>query len=116
MATEFDNWFSDGAWSGLAGLHGEPVVYYPKTGGARSIIAIVDRDPPSVLNPAGNTSIPNYLIRVANDCKQGISSHELNTGGDEIGLLEKVGDRVRVRHSLMVLMSQNAGVCQIGVR
>ncbi len=70
---------------------GEAVTYYPKGGSSRDIIAVVDRNPVAGINgvPHGNTS--KQLVRVKNDSDDGISSSEINVGGDHIKFAVRIG-------------------------
>lgn len=81
---------SDEADTFLANF-GEPVTYHPKGGSTRDIIAIVDRNPVASITglPHGNT--PRMLLIVKNSADDGISSSEVNTGGDKIALDVRIG-------------------------
>ncbi len=70
---------------------GEAVTYYPKGGGSRDIIAVVDRNPVAGIDgvPHGNTS--KLVVKVKNDSDDGISSSEVETGGDKIKLSVRIG-------------------------
>ena len=76
---------------------GEPVTYHPKGGGTRDIIAVVDRNPVASITglPHGNT--PRMLVVVKNDSDDGISSSEVNTGGDKVNLSVRIGDTAQQR-------------------
>ncbi len=89
---------------------GEQIVYAPRAGGSREITAIVTRDPPAVLDAAGNTVFPRVEIRCNNSCRSGIASNEIDTGRDEILLRLKIGDIEPQRFSIAVMQSQDAGV------
>jgi len=71
---------------------GEAVTYYPKGGSSRDIVAIVDRNPVSGLagSPHGNTR--RFLLIVKNAAADGISSSEVNTGGDKVELSGRIGE------------------------
>ena len=81
---------SDEADTFLANF-GEAVTYHPKGGSTRDIIAIVDRNPVASITglPHGNTQ--RMLIIVKNSADDGISSSEVNTGGDKIALDVRIG-------------------------
>lgn len=91
----------------------ESVVYKPRNGGARTIYAIVDRDPPAVYDAAGNVVLPAFRLSVRNSCTLGISSKELDTGGDSVELVRKLGDAVPVTVSIMRMAYQDEGVVEI---
>lgn len=116
MPSVFDNQFATSGFPALLAQFGEPVVYYPATGGQRSIDAIVTRDPPEIYDDQGKAVLPKFTLRVHNSCTLGISSQELDTGGDDISILLKVGDVKPTRRTIMKLMSQDSGVVSIAVR
>lgn len=70
---------------------GEAVTYYPKGGSSRDIVAVVDRNPVAGINgvPHGNTS--KFIVLVKNDGSDGISSSEVNNGGDHISFATRIG-------------------------
>ncbi len=82
---------------------GEPVTYHPKGGSTRGIIAIVDRNPVASITglPHGNT--PKMLIIVKNDADDGISSSEVNAGGDKIALSVRIGETAQQRRITSVV-------------
>lgn len=63
---------------------GEAVVYQPRTGAPRPIQATVIRNPPASNNLSGQDVAPRMTVLVSNDAATGISSTELDTGGDKI--------------------------------
>ncbi len=81
----------------------EPVVYYKKTGKARPISAVVVRDALAILPEDGDTVTPVFEIHVANDILEGISSEELNLGGDMIAFAVRVGQAVERREIIRLL-------------
>ncbi len=70
---------------------GEAVTYYPKGGSSRDINAVVDRNPVAGINgvPHGNAS--QVIVKVKNDSDDGISSSEVNVGGDHIKFAVRIG-------------------------
>jgi hypothetical protein len=115
MATVFDAHFAAAGFPMLLDNFGESITYLPYSGGSRSIIAIVERDPPAILDAAGNAVMPTATIRVYNSCRSGISSKEVDTGTDEIEMILKVGDTIPKRFSLMTLLAQDSGVTYLAV-
>ncbi len=95
-------------------LFGESVTYYPKGGGSRGITAIVDRNPVAGLNgvPHGNT--PKMVVSVKNDADDGISSSELETGGDKIALAVRLGETA-LQWRISALNWQDAGMLYLGI-
>ena len=115
MATVFDAHFAAAGFAMLLDNFGESITYLPFSGGARSIIAIIEREPPAILDAAGNAVLPTATIRVYNSCRSGISSKELDTGKDEIEMILKVGDALPKRMSIMQMTSQDSGVTSLAV-
>jgi hypothetical protein len=91
------------------------VSYYPKAGGRREILAIIERNPPAVFNASGAAVMPTATIRVYNSCRSGISSREVDIGKDEIEFVLEIGETIPKRFSFMTLLSQDAGVSQLAV-
>ena len=73
----------------------ETVTYYPHRFGAaatpRSILAVVVRNQVAIFAP-DEQIVPEFEVRVANDSITGISSTEINTGGDQIALAVRTGE------------------------
>jgi len=78
----------------------EDVTYYPHRFGVaatpRSIKAVVVRNQVATFNP-DEQIVPEFEVRVANDSTTGISSSELNTGGDMIKFSARVGETEQKR-------------------
>lgn len=91
----------------------ESVVYKPRSGGARTIKAIVDRDPPAIYDAAGNVVLPAFRLTVRNSCTLGISSKELDTGGDAVELVRKLNEAIPATFSVMRMAYQDEGVVEI---
>lgn len=115
MATVFDSHFAAAGFPQLIDNFGESITYYPNGGGARPIQAIVDREPPAIMDAAGNAVVPRFIVRVFNSCRSGIASNEIDTGKDELQFAAKVGEVVGKRHSIGQIISQDSGVLQISV-
>lgn len=95
---------------------GETVTYVPLSGSERSISAIVDRAPP--MPPAGSPVkaglAPKITAEVANDSTNGITSSELNTGGDKLKLAVRIGEAATARPIITVLR-HDAGSLLLGI-
>ena len=91
MTTAFDALFCSAGFPALLNQFGESVVYKPRNGGSRTIHAIVEREPPSIYDAAGNVVSPKVTIRVLNNKNNGIASSELDTVDDKIQLTYKIG-------------------------
>lgn len=70
----------------------ETVTYKPRGGGTRAIKAVVDRNPPAYKGPSGKIVTPVLAIRVPNSATTGISSAELDTGGDKVSVAKRIGE------------------------
>lgn len=75
----------------------EPVTYYPRTGEARSINAVVIREALAILPEDGDAVTPVFEIHVANSATAGIASDELNLGGDALAFAVRVGQEATKR-------------------
>lgn len=93
----------------------EPVTYYKKTGKARPIDAVVVRDALAILPEDGDTVTPVFEIHVANDIVKGISSEELNLGGDMIAFAPRVGQPVE-RREIIRILSHDEGMIHVQCR
>lgn len=88
----------------------EAVTYYPRGGGSRSINAVVSREQIATFGPdGGQINLPSFQVHVANSATTGISSSELNMGGDEIELPPRDG-KTAVRKQIMQLLIQDHGM------
>jgi hypothetical protein len=115
MPTVFDSHFASAGFPMLLAQFGESITYWPRGGGSRPIDAIVEREPPAIYDASGNAVMYKAVIRVNNSCRSGISSREVNTGGDEIEMPLRAGDQVPKRMSVMSMQSQDSGVTVLAV-
>ena len=119
---------------------GEPITYYPSgkigdtiTGSGdilsiatlgifrqddsgRQITAIVDRGQPTGLDGAPHGNAPLATIEVANDPTIGISSSEVDTGGDKVEVALRIGETVQQRRITEVLENQDTGMMRLEIR
>lgn len=98
---------------------GEDAVYH--RGGAagmkRTIIAVVNRNPPKTLPETRGISLVNdFLMSVANSSATGISLAELDTGLDTVELFPREGAGVRKTYRIVSVDSQDAGILVLRVR
>ena len=93
---------------------GEPVTYYPKGGSSRDITAIVDRNPVAGINgvPHGNTA--KLIVLVKNDSDDGISSSEVEIGGDKISLSVRIG-KTATQKRITAIQSHDVGMMYLEV-
>jgi hypothetical protein len=93
----------------------EQVVYRPRSGRARTITAIVDRNPPDNLGNVENTVSQAFVVMVANDDQDGIPSRLLDTGGDAIDVSDRTGETVKTRR-IVRLVDDAGGMLTLEVR
>jgi len=92
----------------------ETVTYYPHrfhtaaVREPRSIKAVVIRNQVSVFNP-DETIMTEFEVRVANNATTGISSAELDSGGDKIELAAKIGETASKR-SIQYMTEHDEGM------
>lgn len=92
----------------------ETVTYYPHrfhtaaVREPRSIKAVVIRNQVSVFNP-DEQILTEFEVRVANNSTTGISSAELDTGGDQIALAPRIGE-TPVKKSVQYLTEHDEGM------
>ncbi len=90
----------------------ETVTYYPQryglTTSPRTIKAVVTRNQVSTFNP-DEQLVPEFEVRVANSSTTGISSSELNTGGDTIKLAVRVGGE-QSKRPIQTLIEHDEGM------
>ena len=99
----------------------EAVTYYPhrfygeSLRASRSIVAVVFREQIAVLSEDVQTVAPVYEVHVANDSTTGISSEELDTGGDQIGFPPRDG-KTAERKTITHLVTQDNGMLVLECR
>lgn len=97
MATRHATRFSRTSAQLLVREYGESIIYYPVNSvSGRCINAIIERDV-EVPSETGDQVVQALVVRVLDDCTLGISSTELNDGGDEISVSLKVGGQATRR-------------------
>ncbi len=96
--TQFDELFSTMGVPTLQGEFGEWVTYYPRQGKPRKVLAIyVDRSPIEDIEKTSDTRVPMIVIQVPNNSQSGISSREIDTGGDMVEVSAQGGYGCDVR-------------------
>lgn len=98
----------------------ETVTYYPRTSTAtanasRSISAVVFRNAVEQVSENGSAVLPVWQVHVANSSTTGISSTELDTGGDQIAFPPRDGETAK-RKSVIYLVSQDHGMLVLQCR
>lgn len=96
----------------------ESVTYYPHRFGTaatpRVVKAVVTRNQVATMN-ADEQIVPEFEVRVANNSTTGISSDELNTGGDMIKLAVRIGETATKR-SVQLLVEHDEGMLVLTCR
>ncbi len=116
MPSQFDKRFQSAGFRRLKTEHAEPVVYRFRAGGSRSIDAIIERNPPAIYGAGGEVVNLSFIIRIDNDSSTGVLSSEVDTGGDQVDLLNELGDTVAQTKTVERLISQDSGVVVLGIR
>lgn len=93
----------------------ETVIYYDRSGEARCIAAVVVREALSIFPEDGDAITPVFEIHVANDSENGISSEELNLGGDSLAFAVRVGQD-RSKRTIARLLSHDEGMLVLECR
>lgn len=115
MATVFDSLFQQTGFPMLLAQFGESLEYVPRSGGSRTMTAIIEREPPAVMDAAGNAVVPQFIVRVYNSCRSGISSQEMDTGGDQVRFARRIGEVIPETYSVGQIISQSGGVLRFTV-
>lgn len=93
---------------------GETIGYYNRAGDAvRNVSAMIDRNV-EIVSEAG---IPGHatIIRVRNDATYGITSTEIDTGGDEVSYARRVGETAK-RRAIVRVESTDNGIVRFMVQ
>ena len=93
----------------------EEVTYVPLTGDQRVIRAVVTRNVPEPIAENKKTSSPVLIVEVRNSATLGISSAEIDLGGDKISLPVRVGKTAESRPITQIL-SQDTGTLRLELR
>jgi hypothetical protein len=95
----------------------ETVTYWPRGASTgRAIKAVVIRDQIATFSEdGGQTNLPSFQVFVANTATGGISSSEIDTGGDKIELPPRDGKTAEKR-SITQITEQDHGMLVIECR
>lgn len=111
--------FSDSFEHGFATLleqHGETVSYkFRDSGEVVSRTAIVDRNPPTGVDQIGNVVAFQLMVYFHNNQSDGVQSHVVDSGGDQIYVALKSGASA-VWRPVYSLMEADGGTTQVAVR
>jgi len=94
---------------------GEDVTYYPLVGDARAIKMVVIRNGISPVTGMPVGSGPDTQGIVANSAVTGISSDEVDRGGDEVDLEVNLGETAQ-RRPITSIVDQDVGMVTYGLR
>lgn len=98
----------------------ETVTYYPHRFGAdtyrepRAIVAVVFRESFQSL-PEDETVAPMFMVHVANSAATGISSDEIDIGGDQIEFPPRDGQSAQ-RRTVTRILTQDHGMMELECR
>lgn len=81
----------------------------------RQIKAVVIREPMAVVSEDGDTVVPVFQVHVANSSTEGISSTELDLGGDQIQMPTRDGKSAESR-TITQLLIQDTGMLVLECR
>ena len=90
----------------------ETIIYLPLSGGSRSISAIVSRPGPAEIGPLAGGSRPHIELLVKNDATKGISSDEIDTGGDRVTVALRKGITA-VKLRITEILHQDAAMMRL---
>lgn len=93
----------------------ETVVYYFAGGGSKTIKAIIDRSTYSFYDAAGNVVMPAFRITINNHCELGVLASKVNTGGDEVALIDEYGAVIPERVTVISITNQDQGTLELAL-
>lgn len=93
----------------------ESVVYRPLGGSSRTINAVVIRQLAELISDDENRVVPVFEVHVINETCTGISTAELNLGGDRIDIAERVG-KTPLPRSIVQIIDQDEGMLVLQCR
>jgi hypothetical protein len=93
----------------------EVAIYYPRDGEARDIDAVIVRQALAVPNEYNDSITPVFEVHVANTVTRGITSEELNLGGDSLWFAVRVGETATMR-SITQLLDHDEGMLVLECR
>lgn len=118
LADTYDNDFDDllaDSSEDFVDEFGVNVKYIFVGGSERTIKAIVSRQEHKNIEGMRSTNAPVFEVMLRNDSSYGVSSSEINTGGDKIELAARYGETVKQRRVTKILI-QDVGMLKLEVR
>ncbi len=101
--------------SSLLANFSESITYVPASGDERTIDALIDRRIPPQPVPPGRGVRSFLLVSVANNSTTGISSAEIDTGGDTLRLAKRLGETATTV-GIAKIVSHDNGMMTLEVR
>lgn len=114
MPSVFDRQFKINGFPNLLQHFGEPITYVTRSGVRYSLTAIIERSPPAVYDAGGNVVLYEFVIRFAGDCQ--LKAKDIDTGGDTVELIAKIGDVIPTTKTVMHMSSQDSGVIVLSLK
>jgi len=111
----FEDTYVSEAANSIAVLGYEDITYLPRGGGSRAIKALVDYEGVDSLGGAPHGKSYTIEVSVVNSATVGISSSELDTGGDKVSLPKRIGEAAAERR-ITKIISQDNGILTLEVR
>ena len=105
--TVFSRQFKRTGAQNLLRQFGELVTYHPLEGRSRVVQAMVERNESEIIAEVGDLNGQAVIVRVLNNECKGITSIEIDTGGDEIEVALRVGETRQRRSVVRLLNAQN---------
>ena len=114
MANDFDTALAAATPEFLT-MFGETVTYKPLAGGSRAITAVVNREGVGAVDGLPHGQGPLVSVIVANDAVTGISTADIDTGGDKVTVAWQIGETATDRR-ITDILSQDAGMLELELR
>ena len=112
--TTFDDDFNAATFPSLIDLHGESIGFRANSAGAtRTINALVDRDPPQVIDGSPEGLSYAVIISVYNSATTGIASTELDEGTNVVLVSPRQG--VTAVWMSVRLIDHDSGLMRLGL-
>jgi len=109
--------FAANAFPMLLVQFGEELVFESGKPAARTIIGIVDREPPAVYDAGGNPIYGDYVVRVHNSSTIGVLDTALRLGSQTITLRGRQSDAAaNVTKTIIAKESEDSGVLVLRLR
>lgn len=103
----FGTHFGQYAALNLLRQFGESALYTPSGGVGRSITVMVERREPQIIAEVGDVPSQSMIVRALNNPSTGISSEEIDTGGDKIAVPLRIGEAFKTL-SIVTVLSDTA--------